>query len=167
MPRIRIPADWQRCILILLGDPDNSTFPARIIPVNASALDFTKASTLVYNHSDATIGGKFGADRIVLKPGKAVRFNAPAQDFCSYPVEIDCIPKGTTTARAVCRSMWQHNPDARQILFVVPKKRQPIPRVWGIFDYQWDKATCARGLKHSENLSEISAKNETRGERIR
>lgn len=134
-PLVRIPAEWQRCMLIFLGDPTNKVFPARVIPINASVDDFPKGSTLVFNLSQTTLGGLFGEQRIVLKPGERKTFEPPIQDFGSYQVGIDCILKGEDQPRAICRSTWQHDPLARQILFVVPQHGQSVPRVWGVLDY--------------------------------
>ena len=140
-PQILIPESWQRCILIFLGDPGNPVFPARIIPVNAGGVGFPKGTTRVYNLTDATIGGKFGTERILVKPGKTETFDAPMRDFGSYPVAIDCILKDDAAPRALCRSTWQHDPEARQILFVVAQKGQPLPRVWSVLDHAWSPIT--------------------------
>lgn len=140
-PQILIPESWQRCILIFLGDPGNPVFPARIIPVNAGGVGFPKGTTRVYNLTDATIGGKFGTERILVKPGKTETFDAPMRDFGSYPVAIDCILKDDAAPRALCRSNWQHDPEARQILFVVAQKGQPLPRVWSVLDHAWSPIT--------------------------
>ena len=133
-PQIRIPASWQRCILIFLGDPDNPVFPARVIPVNGAGEGFSKGSTYVYNLSNYTVGGKFGEKRLVVKPGQNGSFGAPIQEFGSYAVAIDFIAEGDSTPTALFRSYWQHDPEARQILFVVPQIGQKRPRIWSVFD---------------------------------
>ncbi len=133
-PLVRIPASWERCFLIFLGDPTNEVFPVRVIPVNAGVLNFPQGSTRVFNLSETLLGGAFGGRRIVVKPGETATFEAPIRDFGSYPVAIDCLPKGETRPRAICRSTWQHDPAARQILFVVPQNGRIIPRVWGVLD---------------------------------
>lgn len=138
-PQCTIPESWQRCILIFLGDPNNPVFPVRIIPVNASEMHFPTGSTRIYNLSETTLLGQFGNERIHLEPGKSKSFGAPIQGFGSYPMGIDCIPHGETSPRAVCRSVWQHDPDSRQILFVIPQEDRIIPRVWGVLDQGGDK----------------------------
>jgi hypothetical protein len=133
-PKILIPASWQRCILIFLGDPRNSVFPARIIPVNGAGENFPLGSTLVYNVSNYTIGGKFGSQRLVVKPGQTELFGEPIPEFGSYRVAIDFIAEKDTEPTALFRSKWQHYPEARQILFVVPQIGQERPRIWGVLD---------------------------------
>lgn len=133
-PRVSIPESWNRCILVFLGDPRNTVFPVRIIPINASQANFPKGNTLIYNLSKSTILAQFGKERVQLEAGKSESFGAPIQGFGSYPMGIDCIPHGETKPRAVCRSVWQHDPESRQILFVVPQEGQVIPRVWGVLD---------------------------------
>lgn len=80
------------------------------------------------------MGGVFGEQKIVLKAGEAKQFGAPIQGFGAYPVKIDCVPKGETVTRAVSRTMWQHDPRARQILFVVPQEGRLLPRLWSVVD---------------------------------
>lgn len=138
-PRVTIPASWGRCILIFLGDPSNKVFPVRIIPVNASTVNFSKGSTRIYNLSKTTLLGRFGDERVQLKPGKSESFGAPIRDFGSYPMGIDCIPEGETAPRAVCRSVWQHDPESHQILFVIPKEGSILPRIWGVLDNGGDQ----------------------------
>ena len=133
-PRVKIPSTWNRCILVFLGDPSNKVLPVRIIPVNANSMEFPKGHTLVWNLSDSTIAGQFGKERILLKPGESKGFQPPMQEFGSYPVGIDCLQKGADKPRAITRSMWQHDPEARQILFVTPQQGNILPRVWGVHD---------------------------------
>jgi len=138
-PMVRIPEAWKRCLLIFLGDPKNKVFPMRVLPVNASAADFPKGKTLIYNLSSATLQARMGSRNVVLEPGKSKTLDAPRPDFGPYPVAIDCVPAGETVPRAISRSTWQHDPDARQILFVTPQDGMKIPRIWGILDHSEDK----------------------------
>ena len=133
-PRCAIPEAWQRCILIFLCDPKNTVFPVRIIPVDASSANFPKGSTRIYNLSGTTVLGQFGTERIHLESGKSKSFGAPIQGFGGYPMGIDCILEGEKTPRAICRSFWQHDPESRQILFVIPQEGTNLPRVWGVLD---------------------------------
>jgi len=138
-PRVSIPASWERCILVFLGDEQNTVFPVKIIPVNASQMNFPKGNTLMFNLSNSSILAQFGKERIQLEAGKSGSFGAPIQGFGSYPVGIDCILRGESKHRAVCRSIWQHDPEVRQILFIIPQQDNAIPRVWGVVDRSEDE----------------------------
>jgi hypothetical protein len=138
-PQVKIPEAWSRCLLLFFPDPSNKFFPARVIPVNASAADFPKGHTLVYNVSSAAVMGKFGSEVVTVRPGKSASLKPPVANFGDYPVEIDCIFPGDEKPSSVCRSTWQHDPEARQILFVTPAPGYKVPRVWGILDREQDK----------------------------
>ena len=138
-PKIRIPEAWQRCVLMFISDPDNPVFPARVIPINGGGEDFPKGSTRIYNISKYTVGGKFNELGVVIEPGKSATFGAPIQEFGSYPVAIDFIAKGDSKPTALFRSHWPHDPEARQILFVVPQVGKARPRIWGVRDHGWSK----------------------------
>ena len=133
-PKIKIPAAWARCILLFFPDPSNRVFPARVLPVNASAADFPKGHTLIYNVSTAAIMAKFGDVLVSVKPGGIASLKPPIPGFGDYLVAIDCLLPGDTKPTAICRSSWQHDPDVRQILFITPTPGLKFPRVWGLPD---------------------------------
>lgn len=137
--KVKIPQAWTRCLLLFFPDPSNEVFPARVIPVNASTADFPNGHTLIYNVSSAAIMGKFGDQIVRINPGKSGAVKAPVSGEGDYPVAIDCVLQGESKPRAVCRSLWRHNPGARQILFVTPTPGYNIPRVWGILDRQQEE----------------------------
>jgi hypothetical protein len=133
--KITVPAAWSRCLLVVIPDPSNNVFPARVIPVNASADVFPKGETRIYNLSKAAIRGNFGGQNVKIMPGQAGTIKPPISAFGSYPVEIDCAFPGDATPTSICRSTWQHDPEARQILFVTHSPGHRIPRAWGILDH--------------------------------
>ena len=146
-PTVTIPESWSRCILLFFPDPKNPVVPARIMPVDGSTARFPKGETLIYNVSSATMVGKFGDKVVSVKPGKTGVVKPPRDSFGAYPVAIDCILKGSKNRKAVCRTNWQHDPEARQILFVTPPSPgNKVPRVWGVLDHEISKeAKNAKG----------------------
>lgn len=133
-PTVSIPAAWERCILLFFPDPSNTVFPARVIPVNATTGGFPNGHTLIYNVSTAVIIGKFGEESITINPGKNAFLKPQVADYADYPVAIDCVFPGDTKPTSICRSSWQHYPDARQFLFITPAPGFKIPRAWGVLD---------------------------------
>lgn len=138
-PRFTLPESWSRCLLLFFPDPSNKVFPAKVIPVNASTADFPKGHTLIYNVTAATIQARFGAETVKAAPGKSVSLKPPMAGFGDYQVAIDCAFPGDNEPTAICRSTWQHDPEARQILFVTPTPGYKVPRVWGILDREKEK----------------------------
>ncbi len=133
-PTFQIPETWTNCILLFFHDPANKVFPAKIIPVNTSASDFALGHTLIFNLSSATVTGKFGEEIAMVKPGQSVNVKPPRAGSGDYLVAIDCAYPGDPEPTALCRSTWQHESGARQILFVTPLPEQKIPRIWGVLD---------------------------------
>lgn len=135
-PSFKIPETWTDCILLFFHDPSNKVFPAKIIPVNASSADFPLGHTVIFNVSPATVMAKFGEEIARVKPGQSVTVKPPRSGSGDYPIAIDCAYPGDKQPTALCRSTWQHEADARQILFVTPMPEQKIPRIWGVLDRQ-------------------------------
>lgn len=133
-PKFKIPEAWTDCILLFFHDPKNTVFPARVIPVNASNADFPLGHTVVFNVSPASVMAKFGEEIVRVKPGQTVTVKPPRSGSGDYPIAIDCAYPGDKEPTALCRSTWQHEANARQILFITPLPEQKIPRVWGILD---------------------------------
>lgn len=153
-PKIKIPAAWERCILLFFPAPANKVFPARVIPVNASTADFPKGYTLIYNISNAAILGKFGDELVAVNPGKSVSFKPPISKFGDYPVAIDCTFPGDTKPTSICRSSWQHDPDVRQFMFVTPAPGFKVPRVWGVLDRQEGETKIVKNKGRTRGVTE-------------
>ncbi len=133
-PQFTIPETWTDCILLFFHDPSNKVFPAKIIPVNASSAEFPLGHTVIFNVSPATVMAKFGEEIVRVAPGKSVTVKPPRLGSGDYPVAIDCANPGDKEPTALSRSTWQHEANARQILFVTPMPGQKIPRIWGVLD---------------------------------
>jgi hypothetical protein len=136
MPTFQIPESWTQCILLFFHDPSNKVFPARILPVNSSAANFPLGHTVIFNASSAGVIAKFGGETVQVAPGKSATVKPPRSDSGDYPIAIDCIQPGEKQPVALCRSTWQHDADARQILFVTPMPGRKIPRIWGVLERQ-------------------------------
>ena len=133
-PNFKIPETWTDCILLFFHDPTNKVFPAKIIPVNASSANFPLGDTVIFNVSTATVVAKFGQITTQVKPGQSATVKPPRSGSGDYPVAIDCTFPGESTPIALCRSTWQHEAQARQVLFVTPMPGQKNPRIWGVLD---------------------------------
>lgn len=133
-PRVRIPKEWDRCLLLFFPDPKNTVFPARIIAVNASDAEFKAGESLLFNVSPATVRGTFGDKVVKASPGEKVVIPPPIDRKGDYLVAIDSAMPGDKEPTPICRTTWRHEPEARQILFVTPEPGTAIPRVWGILD---------------------------------
>lgn len=133
-PSFKIPEAWTNCILLFLYDPKNPVFPAKIIPVNASSADFPLGHTVIFNVSRTAVVAKFGEENAQVKPGQSVTVKPPRSGSGAYSVAIDCFFPGVKEPFALCRSTWQHEANARQILFVTPMPGQKNPRIWCILD---------------------------------
>ena len=133
-PRVKIPKEWKRCLLLFFPDPKNPVFPARIIAVNASDEEFKPGESLLFNVSQATVRGKFGDKVVKASPGEKVVIPPPINRKGDFLVAIDSAMPGDKEPTPICRTTWRHEPEARQVLFVTPEPGMAIPRVWGILD---------------------------------
>ena len=135
-PMVKVPAAWEHCIMVFLPDPANKVFPYQVFPLNISGASLPKGKTLVCNFSHTVLRLRFDKAMGVVTPGKTATVEAPRRDFGPFPVMIECMVKGEVKPRVICSTMWQHDPEARQILFAIPVEGNMVPRIWGVLDQQ-------------------------------
>jgi len=131
-PQIKVPAAWQRVILLFFPDPGNKVFPVRVLPVDASLDKFKPGDLLFYNLSTAEVGGTLGEAKFRIASGKSAIVKPSRTDSGDYPVVIDCLLPGDSRPRPLCRTTWRHDPETRQLLFIVNADDRPVPRIWSI-----------------------------------
>lgn len=131
-PQIKVPAAWQRVILLFFPDPGNKVFPVRVLPVDGSLDKFKPGELLCYNLSTAEVGAILGEAKFRIASGKSSILKPLRTDAGDYPVSIDCLLPGETRPRPICRTTWRHDPDIRQLLFIVNADDRTVPRIWSI-----------------------------------
>jgi len=135
-PTVRVPAATGDCYLILVADPDNKVFPARIELVDAAMPSFSPGGMLWFNTTKtATVGGTLGRSRVHSKPGSVSVVKPPASKPESYPVALGFTLPGDSQPRPLCRTAWQHLPESRHLVFVVmDPSRRNVPRLLSVED---------------------------------
>jgi len=133
-PSVRIPAAWSRVLLLFFPDPDNKIFPVRVLPYDGSIPSFKPGEMLCLNLSNAAVGGLLGEAKFRINPGKSAVLKPSMHEVGDYPVVVDCLLKGETSTRPLCRTVWRHDPETRQILFIVNADDRRVPRIWSVVE---------------------------------
>jgi hypothetical protein len=131
-PQIKVPAAWQRVILLFFPDPSNKVFPVRVLPVDGSLDQFKPGDLLCFNLSTAEIAGTLGEAKFRIASGKSAIVKPSRTESGDYPVAIDCLLPGETRPSPLCRTTWRHDTEIRQLLFIVNANDRPAPRIWAI-----------------------------------
>lgn len=131
-PLVKIPAGWSQVLLLFFHDPTNKVFPVRVLPFDGSTGSFKPGEMLCLNLSNAVVGGTLGEAKFRISPGKTAVLKPSIHVEGDYPVAVDCLLKGETIPRPLCRTTWRHDQKSRQILFIINAEDRPVPRIWSV-----------------------------------
>lgn len=133
-PGVTLPADLKDVYLLITADPKNTVTPVKIQSVNANPDGFRNGQMLWFNLTPFEVGGQVGSQKLALKPQSRLILDAPASGFTSYPTKIGYVPEAGTPAEMICSTIWQHDPQARTVNFVIMSPNGGTPRIRGFAD---------------------------------
>ena len=131
-PLVKIPAAWSQVLLLFFPDPRNKDFPVRVLPVDGSFTVFKPGDLLWLNLSAATVGGTLDKTPFRIPSGTITVVKPTRSETGDFPVAVNCLLKGETTPRPICRTTWRHDPQIRQLIFVINAEDRPVPRLWSV-----------------------------------
>lgn len=131
-PLVKIPAAWSQVLLLFLPDPKNKDFPVRVLPVDGSLTAFKPGDLLWLNISAAAVSGTLGNTPFQIPSGTITVVKPSRAETGDYPVAVNCLLKGETKLRPICRTTWRHDPQIRQLIFAINAEDRPVPRLWSV-----------------------------------
>jgi len=138
-PFVNLPESMTDFYLLLFSDPSNMVAPVRMQVVDASMQRLRIGQTQWFNLTELTIGGRFGEQKIVIKPMSLLVMDAPRADGGDYPVSMAYRTADIDTPYPICETRWTHDPRARNLGFIISKKGVRTPRVFLIPDFRAKK----------------------------
>jgi hypothetical protein len=120
--------------LLLTADPANKVVPVRMQVIDASAEHFKPGQMLWYNLTGVDVTGQVGKQQLAVKARSKVILDAPAAGQQDYNVSLDYKHPTDGKTYPICETRWQHDPQARTILFIAAEGGSPIPRVMSFRD---------------------------------
>lgn len=120
-PRVRIPAGWQKILLLVAQDPKNAVLPIRVKAINASDGVFGPGSIYMMNMSKIRIGGTVGDKQLDLRPNSIEIIKNPIAGNGFYPTKLYSLATPGARPQRFIKQMWEKNATTRQVLFILPK----------------------------------------------
>ncbi|BDS05909.1 hypothetical protein NT6N_09490 [Oceaniferula spumae] len=124
-PSVIIPTQWQKVLLLVSENKNNSTMPIKVTAINASNNVFGPGSIYMMNLSQLRIGGTIGDQKIDLQPRTVKIVKNPSNTNGVYPTKLYSVHKPGDTPQRFIRQMWGHDNQERKVLFILPK---PAPQ---------------------------------------
>ncbi len=133
-PMVTVGESLNDFYLLVSSNPAAKDIPLRMQTVNASSANFRKGQMLWFNLSPYQVIGKLGSQSLNMKPNSRTVVDAPMSGFEEYPVRIGYLPESGKRAEPICSTVWQHDADARSIVFVINPPSGRIPQIRGFID---------------------------------
>ena len=134
-PSVSVPAAWSEVILLFAPNPKDTVNPFTVTALNASLDKFKPGEMLLFNRSNATVGGKLGNRSLKVGPGLSEKIEPPVSEDGDYPVVLGYALAGEKEAKPLANTTWRHQSDRRRILFVIPDQERGVPAIWSVVIY--------------------------------
>ncbi len=135
-PSATVPEATTDCYLLFASDPKNPQIPLRFQVVDANPAGFRLGEMMWMNLTPYRVGGNLGSRTLNLKPNSQTIISAPADGPGSYPVKIGYDPGNDKKTAMIVSTEWPHNPNGRNIVFVMMLPNSKIPRIKGYSDFR-------------------------------
>lgn len=128
-PTLLIPKTLTHFYLIVFSDPENPITPVRIKGIDADRGKLQNGDSLWFNLTDYEIAGQLGSQPLLMDPMSRTILKPPVQGAESYDAQIAYRVAGEPDIHPICRTVWMHNPQSRDVVFIVLKPNSSTPRI--------------------------------------
>ena len=118
--------------LLVSNDPANAVAPVKLEVIDATK--FIKGQMLWFNLTANRIDGQIGTEKLALDGNSQAILNPPAVKNEDYNVNISFAKPSNDLLQPFCETKWRHDPQARNVFFVVTSEGARAPRVMGLRD---------------------------------
>ncbi len=132
VPSVAVPEAVTDFYLLVSSDPANAVAPVKLEVIDAT--QFTKGQMLWYNLTANRLDGQIGTEKLALDGNSQAILNPPASKSEDYNVNISFSKPGDDHLQPFCETKWRHDPQIRNVFFVVTNEGARAPRVMGLRD---------------------------------
>lgn len=119
-PKAELAEGATDVLFLFTADPTNSIAPVKVTAIDLGHEKFKPGQLLVFNRSQAFIGGRIGKQTLKLPAMKTAYVEAPAEGDSDYPVAIDMILPGEKEQKTLSRSTWRQVAADQMLVFILP-----------------------------------------------
>lgn len=136
LPSVNVSESAQDIYLLLTPDSKIKPLPIRLQVINASSDQFRTGQMRWFNLTPTTVQGIVGKHRISFGPRSLKTIDAPADNTGTFPVNLYYLndPKGKPYP--LCETSWNHNAEARTLVFIFQTGDARAPRILGFPDHR-------------------------------
>ncbi|WP_386818229.1 hypothetical protein [Luteolibacter algae] len=132
---LKLTENDRKFILLVYPNPKQKGLPITVSKVTIDS-SFPLGSMMWINTTRNLVGGKIGTETLLLKPGAIVRTKAPSKEKGGYSVRLDYQAPKSREQKMLVNTMWRHDPNSRQFIFVTSMPDTDIPAVNAVADFE-------------------------------
>ena len=131
-PSVAIPNAVTDFYLLVSSDPANAVAPVKLEIIDATK--FAKGQMLWFNLTANRLDGQIGTEKLALGGNSQAILNPPATKNEDYNVNISFVKPDSELLQPFCETIWRHDPQVRNVFFVITNEGARAPRVMGLRD---------------------------------
>lgn len=120
--------------LLIASDPANQVAQVKMAMVPASSRSLSDGDLLWFNLDKVKVAGKLGDRKLMLGPGEIKRIESPIAEKGAYPVDLHYMKEGSDHVHPICSTKWRHDPQSRNLVFVVREPGRAAPVIYSFRD---------------------------------
>jgi len=121
-PKVTIPEEWERFLILCVKDPKNKYMPIKLYAINASNNAFKPGDLYFINFTDVRVEGKLGESTLVLPPYKKVNVDGKGTtNGRDCVARLNYLNAKTGESKPFIRQSWGHTGTVRRVVFIFKK----------------------------------------------
>lgn len=118
-PSVKIPAEWNKILILVSNDPTNALLPVKLRIINASKELVGNGDLIFLNLSTDTIKGTVGDKELELKPDTTEIIKDPIEpEAKQYMVELDRLDAEKELSLTFIRQLWRRS-NSQSLLMLI------------------------------------------------
>lgn len=117
-PSAKIPANWNKILILASYNPKNALMPVRFKIINANTNKLGNGDLLFINSSGDAIAGKVGNKKLSLQPKSMAIIKNPAKPSEEYETLLNRFDKKRNLSITFIRQVWRQSANQSSVVFI-------------------------------------------------
>ena len=117
-PSVKVPADYDKILILAFPDPKNTVFPVNFKVINANDDTFGAGDRMFINFTDSRIVGNVGRKQLDLDAFSISVLKDAAKPKEEYPVNLNRIDPDIDRPVTFIRQKWRQSDSRRALIFI-------------------------------------------------
>ena len=117
-PKAKVPAGWEKVLILAFQDSENPIMPVSFRVINASAGKFGAGDRMFINFTDSNVFGFVGKQKLALKANSTAVVKNAAAPKEEYQVRLDRVDPKRKKRLTFIRQTWRQSATRKSLVFI-------------------------------------------------